>query len=119
MGTKEEGHWNHNRNNRSNCSIRKGVEVVRPLPQVPMPAQVGCTSIAATDLYRCRRLQPVIVVSTFSRCHCRGPRLGAVPAAVVLAWGEHPPQPQLAEGFPAHPQSRAGFCRRDPDPLAM
>jgi len=23
MGTKEEGHWNHNRNNRSNCSVRK------------------------------------------------------------------------------------------------
>lgn len=44
--------------------------------------------------------------------------LGAAPAAVVLAWGEHPPQPQLAKGFPAHPQSSAGFCRRDPDPLA-
>lgn len=46
------------------------------------------------------------------------PTLGAAPAAVVLAWGEHPPQPQLAEGFPAHPQNSAGFCRRDPDPLA-
>jgi hypothetical protein len=31
MGTEEEGHWNHNRNNRSNCSIRKGVEAVLPL----------------------------------------------------------------------------------------
>ena len=44
--------------------------------------------------------------------------LGAAPAAVVLARGKHPPQPQLTEGFAAHPQSSAGFCRRDPDPLA-
>jgi GNAT superfamily N-acetyltransferase len=48
----------------------------------------------------------------------RAPALGAAPAAVVLAWGEHPPQPQLAEGFPAHPQGSARFCSRHPDPLA-
>jgi hypothetical protein len=46
------------------------------------------------------------------------PALGAAPAAVVLTGGEHPPQSQLAEGFAAHAQGCAGFCRRDPDPLA-
>ena len=46
------------------------------------------------------------------------PALGAAPAAVVLARGEYPPQPQLAEGFAAHPQSCARFCCCDPDPLA-
>jgi hypothetical protein len=35
MGTKKEDHWNHNRNNRNNCSIRKDAETVRPLPQGP------------------------------------------------------------------------------------
>ena len=44
--------------------------------------------------------------------------LGASPAAVVLAGCQHPPQPQLAEGFAAHAQGCAGFCCRDPDPLA-
>ena len=44
--------------------------------------------------------------------------LGAAPTPVVLARGEHPSQPQLAEGFAAHPQGCAGICRRDPDPLA-
>ena len=48
----------------------------------------------------------------------RSPALGAAPAAVVLTGGEHPPQPQLAEGFAAHAQSYARFCRCDPDPLA-
>jgi len=45
------------------------------------------------------------------------PALGAPPAAVVLAGGEHPPQPQLAEGFSAHPQGSAGLGGRHPDPV--
>jgi len=52
MGTNEEGHRIHNRNNRSTCSIRKDAKTARPLPQRPRPAQVGCTSIAAIDLYQ-------------------------------------------------------------------
>ena len=46
------------------------------------------------------------------------PALGAAPAAVVLAGCEHPPQPQLAEGFAAHAQGSAGFGGRHPGPLA-
>lgn len=45
--------------------------------------------------------------------------LGAAPAAVVLAGGEHPPQPQLAEGFAAHAQGSAGLGGRPPDPPAV
>ena len=45
------------------------------------------------------------------------PTLSAAPAAVVLARGEHPPQPQLTEGLAAHPKSSASFGRRHPDPL--
>jgi hypothetical protein len=44
--------------------------------------------------------------------------LSAAPAAVVLTRGEHPPQPQLAEGFAAHAQRSAGLGGRHPDPLA-
>ena len=69
MGTKEEGHSIHNRNNRSNCSIGKGVEAVLPLPQVTRPVKVGCTFIAAIEPYRCRRLQPVMLAFPFLRCH--------------------------------------------------
>jgi hypothetical protein len=43
------------------------------------------------------------------------PTMGAAPAAVVLALGEHSPQPQLTEGFAAYPQSCARFCRLSAD----
>ena len=45
--------------------------------------------------------------------------LCAAPAAVVLAGGEHPPQPQLAEGFAAHAQGSAGLGGRHPDPVTV
>ena len=45
------------------------------------------------------------------------PTLGAAPTPVVLAQGEHPPQPQLSESFSAHPQSSTCLCRRHPDPV--
>ena len=37
--------------------------------------QISKPLVCGWDLYlcRCRRLQPVMVASTFSRCHCRGP----------------------------------------------
>jgi hypothetical protein len=35
----------------------------------------------------------------------------------VLAGREHPPQPQLTEGFAAHPQPCTGVGRGDPDPM--
>ena len=43
--------------------------------------------------------------------------LGAAPTAVVLAGREHPPQPNLAQGFAAHAQLGAGLGGADPDPL--
>lgn len=44
--------------------------------------------------------------------------LGAAPAAVVLAGREHPPQPQLTEGFTAHGQRSAGLGGGHPDPVS-
>ena len=38
------------------------------------PIQVNCGSTAGVGIYKCRRLQPVMVASAFSRCHCSGPR---------------------------------------------
>ena len=38
------------------------------------PVQVACGSTAVIDIYKCRLLQPVMVASAFSRCHCSGPR---------------------------------------------
>jgi len=43
--------------------------------------------------------------------------LGAAPAAVVLAGGEHPPQPNLPQGLAAHAQLCAGLGGADPDPV--
>ena len=44
--------------------------------------------------------------------------LGAAPAAVVLAGGEHPPQANLPQGFAAHAQLCAGLGGGYPDPMA-
>lgn len=43
--------------------------------------------------------------------------LGAAPAAVVLAGGEHPTEAQLAQGFSAHAQFCAGLGGGYPDPV--
>ena len=43
----------------------------------------------------------------------RAPSLGAAPAAEVLSWFQHPPQPQLAEGFATHVQHFAGVGGAD------